>query len=89
MARLLRHVLCEALTQWAKFLDDGIDIANQDLIAIIDGSGSLSEPGLDNLKKFVNTLLTCYHSVRFGAKVAKVCLVLFGIGNHHCVTSTQ
>ena len=43
------------------FLDDEIDMENQDLIAIIGGSGSLSEPELDYPKKFADTLLNCYY----------------------------
>jgi len=59
---------------------DEICIAQQDLVILIDGSGSLKQEGFDTLRNFAANLTTKYEDRYYGQDAMKVGVVLFGNG---------
>jgi len=61
-------------------MPDQMCIAKQDLVLMIDGSGSLKEEGFDIVKAFAANLTGKYNAEYFGEDAMKVGVVLFGNG---------
>jgi len=64
---------------------DEICIAQQDLIIMVDGSGSLKKSGFDVVKNFVVNLTQKYEPEYYGRKAMKLGVALFG--NGHLITA--
>jgi len=61
-------------------MPDQMCIAKQDLVLVIDGSGSVKEEGFEAIKDFAANLTQRYNSMYFGEPAMKVGVVLFGNG---------
>jgi len=59
---------------------DEICIAQQDLVILIDGSGSLKEEGFNTIRNFAANLTAKYRDMYYGHDSMKVGVVLFGNG---------
>merc|ERR1719343_1561647 len=64
---------------------DEVCIAQQDLILMVDGSGSLKKSGFDVVKNFVVNLTQKYEPEYYGRKAMKLGVALFG--NGHLITA--
>jgi hypothetical protein len=64
---------------------DEVCIAQQDLILMVDGSGSLKKSGFDVVKNFVVNLTQKYEAEYYGRKAMKLGVALFG--NGHLITA--
>jgi hypothetical protein len=59
---------------------DEICIAKQDLVVLVDGSGSMKEPGFDIIKNLAVNLTGSYQSLYYGEEAVHMGVVEFGNG---------
>merc|ERR1719262_203346 len=62
-------------------IGDEICIAKQDLVILLDASGSMRKEGFDAMKAFAANLTSKYQSEYYGAEAMKIGVVLFGNGH--------
>lgn len=62
-------------------IGDEVCVAKQDLILLVDGSGSLREPGFEIVRGFAVNLTKKYHTTYFGGSATRIGVALFGNGH--------